>query len=248
MQSIPEVVLIVPYRDRDKELSIFMENMETKLRENDILLLIIHQKDKRLFNRGAMKNIGFIVLKSLYPQDYGKITLVFNDVDICPIPSKTIEYKTERGTIKHFYGFKHTLGGIVSITGNDFEKLNGFPNLWTWGFEDTFLQKKAIINGIKIDRSDFFDLNEGNTSKHFISTQGCNKRDLSREELKFINRNMNLGLGDLKNLNYEIDDNFINVVTFTTSFGEPNSIVMDKTCPMTKNYLNQSKKMTMQFS
>ena len=58
-----------------------MENMETKLRENDILLLIIHQKDKRLFNRGAMKNIGFIVLKSLYPQDFmSKITLVFNDV------------------------------------------------------------------------------------------------------------------------------------------------------------------------
>jgi hypothetical protein len=40
-----------------------------------------------------------------------------------------INYATTVGNIKHFYGFTFTLGGIVSITGEDFEKMNGYLNL-----------------------------------------------------------------------------------------------------------------------
>jgi hypothetical protein len=44
-----------------------------------------------------------------------------------------INYATTVGNIKHFYGFTFTLGGIVSITGEDFEKMNGYLNLWSLG-------------------------------------------------------------------------------------------------------------------
>ena len=52
----------------------------------------IHQNDKREFNRGAMKNIGFMVIKDKYPNDYQNITLVFNDVDTMPYSKNFLNF------------------------------------------------------------------------------------------------------------------------------------------------------------
>mgnify|MGYP006214976639 CR=1 FL=1 len=73
-----------------------------------------HQKDERPFNRGAMKNIGFIALARKYPNDYKNITYVFNDVDTLPYTKNLLPYETTHGVVKHFYGFTFALAKEVA--------------------------------------------------------------------------------------------------------------------------------------
>jgi hypothetical protein len=79
----PKVVFIVPYRDREQQYHFFSRHMKYVLEDTDHQIFYIHQKDDRNFNRGALKNIGFILMKQKYP-DYQNITFVFNDIDTTP--------------------------------------------------------------------------------------------------------------------------------------------------------------------
>ena len=56
----PKKVFIIPYRDREAQKEIFMSHMTELLKQDDYEIAFVHQQDKRKFNRGAMKNIGFI--------------------------------------------------------------------------------------------------------------------------------------------------------------------------------------------
>lgn len=124
---------------------------------NDYEIYFSHQCDVRAFNRGATKNIGFLAIKSKYPDNYKDITFVFNDIDTIPF-STIIDFETVPGIVKHFYGFTYALGGIVALKGSDFEATNGYPNYWGWGMEDNVLQKRCEIIGLTIDRSQFYPI------------------------------------------------------------------------------------------
>ena len=158
-KRVPKLIFIIPYRDREQQLIFFKRHMAYILEDMDKAdyeVLFIHQKDTRAFNCGAMKNIGFFVVRDKYPNDYKNITLVFNDVDTLPFSKNFIPYETKPGIVKHFYGFQYTLGGIVSITAQDFERINGFPNFWAWGYEDNMLNDRVKNARLTIDRSVFF--------------------------------------------------------------------------------------------
>jgi hypothetical protein len=123
----------------------------------DYEIYFSHQCDVRSFNRGGTKNIGFLAVKNKYPEDYQNITFVFNDIDTVPF-STIFDFETEFGIVKHFYGFKYALGGIIAIKGLDFENTNGYSNFWGWGMEDNVLQKRCEKIGLYIDRSQFFPI------------------------------------------------------------------------------------------
>jgi hypothetical protein len=159
--KVPKFVFIIPYRNRAFYLQSFMRKMSTVLEDipkTDYEIYVIHQNDTRKFNRGAIKNIGFLYIKNKYPKYYKQMTLVFNDVDIFPLRKNYLDYITTKGVVKHFFGFNYALGGIVSIVGEDFERINGFPNFWAWGYEDNLIQTRIVNAGITIDRSNFYDL------------------------------------------------------------------------------------------
>ena len=216
--AAPSLVFIVPYRDREQQQAFFDKQMKMVLSDRDPLtykILYIHQVDKRNFNRGAMKNIGFLAVKAMYPDDYKEITLVFNDVDTMPYTTGFLKYDTRRGIIKHFYGFKHLLGGIVSITGHDFELINGFPNFWAWGYEDNLINNRALKFGLIIDRDQFYPIMD----KNILCLMDGFYRILNRTEKSMYTVGTDEGFGNIDGLEYTIDDStgFVNVTKFNTN-------------------------------
>jgi hypothetical protein len=125
-----------------------------------------------------------------------------------------IDYNTEVGKIKHFYGQLNTLGGIVSIKGADFEKTLGYPNFWSWGYEDNMIQIRAIRAGLTIDRTTFFATGNPN----IIQLNENNNRIVNRDEFNRYINYTNEGFGSISDLVYDIDEStkFVNVTQFKT--------------------------------
>jgi hypothetical protein len=220
IEQVPKIIFIVPYRDREQQKEFFINHMKTVLSnmsQSDYKIYFSHQNDKREFNRGATKNIGFLAMKKQYPNDYKNITFVFNDVDTMPITKNFFNYETTHGTIKHFYGYTFALGGIVSIKGSDFEKISGFPNLWSWGYEDNLLQKRIIGANLIIDRSQFYPIMD----KNIFQMKDGLLRVVNRKEYDRVVNDTKEGIESITDLEYtieNIDENnkIINITNFST--------------------------------
>ncbi len=228
--KIPKRIFIVPYRNRVQHKFFFSKYMSFILEDkDDYEILFSHQCDARTFNRGAVKNIGFIAARNKYPEHYKDITFIFNDVDTIPF-NKIFDYETTHGVVKHYYGFKYALGGIVVMKGADFERTNGFPCFWGWGMEDNVLQKRCEYLGLKIDRSVFYAIGSPEILQLFDGiSRIISKKDPWRGEYD----NGIDGLKTINQLKYSIDDKsenpsdnifavhnenikFVNIKTFLT--------------------------------
>jgi hypothetical protein len=216
-QIIPKIIFIIPYRDREEHkifFSVYMKHVLEDLAKTDYEIYYVEQKNTMPFNRGAMKNIGFLAIKYKYPDHYKNISFVFNDIDTVPYTKNIINYEANAGTVKHFYGFKFALGGIFSIKGGDYERTNGFPNFWSWGGEDNYMQKRAEQIGLVIDRSCFFNI----LDKNILQLCDGIKRLICRKEAAtVVNMTTMDGLITIRNLNYDFKDEYINVYHFETT-------------------------------
>lgn len=211
----PNLIFIIPYRNRENQYKTFSKHMNYILEDEvNFKILYIHQNDQRDFNRGALKNIGFIIVKQQYPDTYKDITLVFNDIDTMPKEKNLFDYRTQKNNIKHFYGFTYALGGIISINAEDFENMNGFPNYWAWGYEDNELQARALAKKIHIDRSIFYKIGDS----HIIHLMDGIYRTINKNEYKYFKWKSQEGINSIHNLQYKINDEteFIDVTHFST--------------------------------
>jgi hypothetical protein len=205
--NIPKTVFIVPYRNRPQHKFFFSKYMSFILEDNDEYeIYFSHQCDIRTFNRGATKNIGFLAIKNKYPEHYKDITFVFNDVDTIPF-NKIFDYKTTHGVVKHYYGYKYALGGIVVIKGADFEKTNGYPCFWGWGLEDNVLQKRCDRLNIKIDRSVFYNIGSPEILQLF---DGISRIISKKDPWRMEHDNGMDGLSAISKLDYSIDNSSYN--------------------------------------
>jgi hypothetical protein len=247
----PKFVFIVPYRNRIQHKFYFSTYITAILKDTAVPYEIYfsHQCDARSFNRGGTKNIGFLAVKAKYPDHYKDMTFVFNDIDTLPF-SNIFDYQTTHGIVKHFYGFEYALGGIVSITGADFEATNGFPNFWGWGMEDNVLQTRCDRIGLSVDRSQFFPIGSPNILQLFDGVSRLiNRKDPWRAQ----HDNGVDGIRTIHKLDFTIDvesnnpldnvhvvdsDNIfiINITTFMTSirFEHDNYIEYDLREPARK--------------
>jgi hypothetical protein len=190
-----------------------------------------------------MKNAGFNYIKSLYPEHYQKITMVFHDIDCVPYIKNLLDYKTSYGKIKHFYGFEHALGGIVSISCYDFESSNGFPNYWGWGFEDNALQNRISNKGKFISRKNFFKIGD-NRILHLFDT--FKKESDENIPQQFVSDNGETGISTLKikktsieNVDIIIPHIILNINDFNTEteYNE-NNIILKDIRDDSSNYIN----------
>jgi hypothetical protein len=210
--TIPSRVFIVPYRDRPKQKEEFLKNMKVLLEDltDPYEIYFAHQCDRRHFNRGAMKNLGFIAIKNKYPDNYKDITFIFNDVDTFPNEKGMIDYITTPGIVKHYYGFIFALGGIFSIRGADFEKTKGFPNFWGWGLEDNLINDRCLSAGLTIDRSCFYDIKDTRINRPFDGFQ----RTVSKRDANVFKYELPDNMNDIKDIKYSIQNEFINITSF----------------------------------
>ena len=230
--KVPSIVFIVPYRNRIQHKYFFSNYMPSVMKDynDNYEIYFSHQCDARSFNRGGTKNIGFLAVKAKYPNAYKDITFVFNDIDTLPF-TNIFDYTTTHGTVKHFYGFQYALGGIVSITGSDFEKTNGFPSFWGWGMEDNVLQNRCEKVGLKVDRSQFYPIGSPDILQFF---DGVSRLINRKDPWRATHDNGLDGIRTIHKLEYTIDtesknplDNIhtvvsdkifiINIVTFMTA-------------------------------
>jgi len=230
IQKIPKYVFIVPYRNRVQHKFFFSKYMSFILEDNnEYEIYFSHQCDARTFNRGATKNIGFLAVKNKYPENYKDINFIFNDVDTIPF-NKIFNYETTHGNVKHFYGYKYALGGIVVMKGSDFEKINGYPCYWGWGMEDNTLQKRCLHFGLTIDRSVFYEIGSPQILQLF---DGISRIISKKDPWRMDKDNGVDGLTTINKLIYTIDEKsenpndniftvhnpkifFINIKTFLT--------------------------------
>jgi hypothetical protein len=226
--TVPKLVFIVPYRDRVPHKTFFTEYMTNVVmrdfvKDRDYSIYFVHQTDTRPFNRGAMKNIGFLAIKYRYPIEYKTMTFVFNDVDTVPYTNGVIDYETSPGIIKHFYGFNYALGGMFSIKGSDFERIGGFPNFWAWGCEDNCIYDRAIAGGIFVDRSTFFPIGDQRILQLY---DGVTRNICRTEALSTRLRSTPETVWSIRNLAFDFKDEYINVLRFDTTT-DPGALILE---------------------
>ena len=219
-------IFIVPYRNREHQKHFFIKYMDYLMEDYDkdtYEIIFSHQMNDLQFNRGAVKNIGFLYAKEKY-EYYKDIIFIFNDIDTLPHKKNILDFNLEDNEIKHYYGFNFTLGGIFAIKGKDFERINGFPNFWGWGYEDNVILNRALENKININRSNFFEIGNHNIL-HLIDEFSKNISVKAKDD--YVNKNITDGLNTLNSINYNYNENnsMVDINTFSCSYNPHEKLV-----------------------
>ena len=159
-------LILVPYRNREQHLDIFINKLAPLLKKyiTDLKIVIVEQsQDNKKFNRGKILNAGF----AEYYKDFDDFFT--HDVDTLPYENTIINlYNNKDYDILRIHSGHHvSLGGIVKFKCDIFKKINGFPNnIWGWGLEDEALFTRAMINECNINS--YRDLNISRKDFYFL--------------------------------------------------------------------------------
>ena len=130
--------ILIPYRDRQFHLSLFLEYMGPYLQHHfphaEFTLWVIEQDDAELFNRAWLANVG---LREIVSQAPNTSCVIFHDVDLVPnmtshVPYTTCQFPTQLGSeLQHFnwtVPYPAYCGGITSLSLKHWQLINGLGN------------------------------------------------------------------------------------------------------------------------
>ncbi len=163
-----QLAIVVPYRDRAAQLEHFTAHVRAYFsrdkadQEIPYRVLVIEQDSGALFNRGALKNVGFLLAER--DSDY----TCFHDVDYLPIwadyswtdvPTAIVWYGADVRPIAPGAPMELThdvadfFGGAMLIPNDLYRRINGYSNAyWGWGYEDRDLKRRFQAAGINPKR------------------------------------------------------------------------------------------------
>ncbi|CAA3006403.1 beta-1,4-galactosyltransferase 7 [Olea europaea subsp. europaea] len=199
----PRLAILVPFRDRFDELMTFVPYMTRYLQNQPIgpfKIFILNQSNKYRFNRGALANVGFMLAKS--QSDY----IAIHDIDLIPV-NRNLSYGYPETGPHHLtapeyhpnYNYDKYFGGILLISNEHFELVNGFSNRYFgWGLEDDEFYTRVKAAKLKISRPMNLTTGKNDTFIHFHygRKRDSNRSREQRDALKY--RDRITGLRDLK--------------------------------------------------
>ncbi|TGZ61694.1 hypothetical protein CRM22_007855 [Opisthorchis felineus] len=157
--SSQAVALLIPYRNRERNLRIFLNNMFSFLcsQQLEYSIIIVEQSDNTTFNRAALFNIGFKESERIRRFD----CFILHDVDKLP-EDEYLPYHCERNPV-HLSGaldtyayklpYKTFFGGVSAISRDQMIRIRGLSNkYYGWGGEDDDLAKRLSHMKYKIER------------------------------------------------------------------------------------------------
>uniref|UniRef100_A0A915PRK7 Beta-1,4-N-acetylgalactosaminyltransferase n=1 Tax=Setaria digitata TaxID=48799 RepID=A0A915PRK7_9BILA len=176
--------VLVPYRDREAELEIFLPHIDDFLNKQSIAhkIIILNQTDVLRFNRASLINVGW------YEADrVGCDYMAMHDVDLLPLNPQLDYSYPGQGIIRHIsspdyhpkYNYTKFVGGIVILTMNDYRIMDGMSNkYWGWGMEDDefYLRLRDANLLASLQRPMNLTTNRSNTFRH-IHDPKLRKRD-----------------------------------------------------------------------
>jgi ubiquitin C-terminal hydrolase len=202
-------VVIIPYRDNPKQdRKKHLETITKFFKDTvpNIKVCIIEQSDDgQKFNRGKLLNVGYNLLKDKYD------TFIFHDVDMIPSKSLLQFYKVKPKCVLHLaaplmqekYAYAGFMGGVLSISSEDFSQINGFPNnFWGWGGEDEDLKFRMLLSDKCIVRPESKKYDKYKELKHALTQE--DKTSVITQEKELVlddivnNKWKKNGLNDLK--------------------------------------------------
>lgn len=141
-------LVLVTYRNREVHLDAFLLYMNRYF--PDLRIAICEQSDRGPWNKGLLFNAGYREFATDY--EY----LILHDIDF--LPSKNVNYSycpvpTLLSTECSQFGYEHAyntfFGGVVGMTKDHYELVNGFSNQFTgYGGEDDLFYRSFIAKGI----------------------------------------------------------------------------------------------------
>ncbi|XP_065835129.1 beta-1,4-galactosyltransferase 1-like [Oscarella lobularis] len=141
------IAIIVPFRNREEQLKVFLHYMVPILRRQllQFRIYVVEQSDALIFNRGAVMNVGYVEARKDMDYDcyaWHDVDLIIeNDKNIYFCPSdetKAIHLTTVIHKSGHTWRpYSTCFGGAAIMTKNQVQKTNGYSNVyWGWGGED----------------------------------------------------------------------------------------------------------------
>nr|XP_054922487.1 beta-1,4-N-acetylgalactosaminyltransferase bre-4-like isoform X2 [Dermacentor andersoni] len=146
------VAILVPYRDREEHLRVFLYNMHQMLprQQIDYTIFVIEQAGQGKFNRAKLFNVGYLEALALY--DYQ--CFIFHDVDLIPEDDRNLYTCPEQprhmsvaiDTMKYRLPYALIFGGVSALKKEHMQLVNGFSNeYWGWGGEDDDMSYRNSI-------------------------------------------------------------------------------------------------------
>ena len=86
---LPRVTMVVPFRDREEQLAVFLPYMHNFLQRQGLnyTIVVVNQLSKSKFNRAKLLNIGYDQVMRRCPECS---CFIFHDVDLIPINSENL--------------------------------------------------------------------------------------------------------------------------------------------------------------